>query len=168
MSGVGRIVLRSGGDFLRKVTMPIPDLNENGFLPEGIHEASLEEVRERFGRFQRTDRRSDLFTRLSHYLAEVRTSGFVIAVIVDGSYVTTKDEPSDIDLILVLRPDHDYRAELRPFEYNALSKCRVRRRFRFDILIARQGSDEHMKYLDLFQRVKGVPDLRKGVVEVRL
>jgi len=42
--------------------MPIPDLNEDGLLPEGIHEASLEEVRERFGRFQRTDRRPDLFS----------------------------------------------------------------------------------------------------------
>ncbi len=71
-------------------------------------------------------------------------------------------------MILSLSPDHDDRAELRPFEYDGLSKRRVRRRFRFDILIARQGSDQHKKYLDLFQRVKGVSDLRKGVVEVRL
>ena len=147
--------------------MPIPDLNENGFLPEGIHEASLEELRERFGRFQRTDRRPALFTKLSTYLAEVRASGLVVAVIVDGSFVTAKDEPSDIDLILVLRPDHDDRADLRPFEYNAISKCGVRSRFRFDILTALQGSAKHMEYLDLFQRVKGEPDLRKGVVEVR-
>jgi predicted nucleotidyltransferase len=148
--------------------MPIPELNESGFLPEGIHAASLEEVRERFGRFQRSDRRPDLFTKFSIFMAEVRASGLIEAVIVDGSFVTNKDESSDIDLILVLRADHDERAELRPFEYNALSKRRVRRRFRFDVLIARQGSDQQEKYLDLFQRVKGVPHLRKGVVEVRL
>jgi hypothetical protein len=147
--------------------MPIPELNEHGFLPEGIHEASLEEVRERFGRFQRTDRRPTPFTRLALFLAEVRASGLVEAVIVDGSFVSAKDEPSDIDLILVLRPDHDYHAQLKPFEYNALSKGSVRRRYRFDILIAHQGSDEQKKYVDLFQRVKNVPDLRKGVVEVR-
>src|SRR4051794_25704968 len=108
--------MRRAGDLLRKVAMPIPELNEAGFLPEGIHEASLEEVRERFGRFQRTDRRPDLFTKLSLFLAGVRASGLVEAVVVDGSFVTAKDEPSDIDLILVLRPDHDYGAELRPFE----------------------------------------------------
>jgi hypothetical protein len=147
--------------------MPIPELNEAGFLPEGVHQATLEEVRDRFGRFQRTDRRPALFAKLSHYFAEIRASGLAEAVIVDGSFVTAKDEPSDIDLILILRPDHEDRVELRPFEYNAVSKPRVRRRFRFDILIARRGSDEHGKYLDFFQRVKGRPDLRKGVVEVR-
>ncbi len=146
--------------------MPIPDLNEDGLLPEGIHEASLEEVRERFGRFQRTDRRPDLFSKLCLFLAEVRASGLVEAVIVDGSFVTAKDEPSDIDLILVLRSDHEDGAELRPFEYNALSKRRVRLRFRFDVLIAREGSDEHKNYIDLFQQVKGASDLRKGVVRV--
>jgi hypothetical protein len=160
--------MQDAGDPLRRVAVPIPELKESGFLPEGIHEASLEEVHDRFGRFQRTDRRPTLFTKLSLYLAEVRASGLVEAVILDGSFVTAKDEPSDIDLILVLRPDHVYGAELRPFEYNAPSKRRVRRRFRFDVLIARQGSDEQKKYLDLFQRVKGVPDLRKGVVKVRL
>ncbi len=147
--------------------MPIPELNENGFLPEGIHEASLEEIRERFGRFQRTDRRPALFTKFSLFMAEVRASGRIKTVIVDGSFVTAKDEPSDIDLILVLHPDHDYQAELRPFEYNALSKRGARRRFRFDVLVALEGSDEHKKYLDLFQRIKGLPDLRKSVIEVR-
>ena len=105
----------------RKVAMPIPELNENGFLPEGVHEASLEEVRERFGRFQRTDRRPALFAKLSLFLAEVRASGLVVAVILDGSFVTAKDEPSDIDLILVLRPDHDYDADPKPFS-NVLSR----------------------------------------------
>ncbi len=55
--------------------MLIPELNENGFLPEGIHEASLEEIRERFGRFQRTDRRPALFTKFSLFMVEVRASG---------------------------------------------------------------------------------------------
>jgi hypothetical protein len=148
--------------------MPIPELNENGFLPEGIHEASLEEVRERFGRFQRTDRRPSLFTKLSTYLAEVRASGLAEAVILDGSFVTAKDEPSDIDLILVLRPDHDDRAELRPFEYNALAKHRVRRRFRFDVVSAREGTDEYEESLNFFQRVRDRSDLRKGVLKVIL
>jgi hypothetical protein len=146
--------------------MPIPELNEDGFLPEGIHEASLEEVRERFGRFQRTDRRPDLFAKLSTYLTEVRDSGLAEAVILDGSFVTGKDEPSDIDLILVLRPDHDDRAELRPFEYNALSKHRVRRRFRFDVVGAREGTDEYEESVNFFQLVRGRSDLRKGIVKV--
>jgi hypothetical protein len=158
--------MRRAGDLLRKVAMPIPELNEDGFLPEGIHEASLEEVRERFGRFQRTDRRLDLFSKLSLFLAEVRASGLVEAIIVDGSFVTEKDEPSDIDLILVLRPDHDYDADPKPFEYNVVSKRRVRRRFRFDVVSAREGSDEYEQSVNFFQGVKGRSGLRKGVVKV--
>jgi len=146
--------------------MPIPELNENGFLPEGIHEASIEEVRERFGRFQRTDRRPALFTKLSTYLAEVRASGLVVAVILDGSFVTAKGEPSDIDLILVMRPDHDDRADLRPFEYNAVAKHVVRRRYRFDVVRAREGSDEYEQAVRFFQLAKGPSGLRKGVIKV--
>jgi hypothetical protein len=145
--------------------MPIPELSENGFLPEGIHEASIEEVRERFGRFQRTDRRPALFTKLSTYLAEVRASGLVVAVIVDGSFVTSKDEPSDIDLILVMRPDHDDRADLRPFEYHAVAKHVVRRRYRFDVVRAREGSDEYEQAVSFFQLAEGPSGLRKGVIK---
>jgi predicted nucleotidyltransferase len=147
-------------------SMPIPELDENGFLPVGIHEATLEEVRERFGRFQTTDRRPTLFANLSLFMAEARASGLVEAVIVDGSFVTAKDEPSDIDLILVLRPDHDERAELRPYEYNALSGRRVRRRFRFDVVLAREGSDVYERAVSFFQGVRGRLGLRKGVVRV--
>jgi hypothetical protein len=146
--------------------MPIPEMEESGYLPEGVHEATLEEVRERFGRFQRTDRRPALFAKLSLFVAETRASGLVEAVIVDGSFVTAKDEPSDIDLILVLRPDHDYDADPKPFEYNILSRRRVRRRFRFDVVSARQGSEEYERSVNFFQGVKGRSGLRKGVVKV--
>jgi predicted nucleotidyltransferase len=146
--------------------MPIPELNETGFLPAGIHEASLEEVRERFGRFQRTDRRPTLFAKLSEFLREARATGLVVAIIVDGSFVTAKDEPSDIDLILILPPDHDYDADPRPFEYNVLSKRRVRSRFRFDVVTAREGSDEYHSSVNFFQGVRGRSGLRKGVIKV--
>jgi hypothetical protein len=146
--------------------MPIPEWSENGLLPEGVHEASLDEVRERFGRFQRSDRRPTLFAKLSEFLRELRSTGLIVAVIINGSFVTAKDEPSDIDLILVLRPDHDFGADPKPFEYNVLSKRRVRSRFRFDVLIARESSIEYEQYVSFFQGVKGSSDLRKGVVKV--
>jgi Family of unknown function (DUF6932) len=147
--------------------MSIPDLNENGLLPEGVHETSMEEVRQLFGRFQRTDQRPGLFSKLSRFLEEVRSTGLIAAVIVNGSFVTAKDEPSDIDLILVVRRDHDFDADPKPFEYNVLSKRRVRGRFRFDILVAREGSAEYEQSVNFFQGVRGRPNLRKGVVKVQ-
>ncbi len=146
--------------------MPIPEMDEAGFLPEGIHEATMEEVRERFGRFQRTDRRPTLFAKLSTFLAEVRATGLVEAVILDGSFVTAKDEPSDIDLILVLDRTHDFRADLKPFQYNILAKRRARNRFRFDIVAAAEGSDRLAESVDFFQQVKERPEIRKGILKV--
>jgi hypothetical protein len=98
------------------LAMPIPALNDDGFLPEGVHDCTLAEVQARFGQFQRTDRRCHLFERLEVFLSHAKATGLVTAVILDGSFVTDKDAPSDIDLILVLRPDHDFAASLRPFE----------------------------------------------------
>ena len=146
--------------------MAIPNLDLDGFLPEGVHECSLVELEERFGRFQRSDRRSALFAKFVEYLGEVRASGLATFVIVDGSFVTAKPEPNDIDLVLVLSAAHDLTAELRPFEYNALSRRMVRKRYGFDLLSARAGSQELDEYIEFFQQVRGDPDRRKGLLKV--
>lgn len=40
----------------------------------------------------------------------------------DGSFVTAKSEPNDIDLVLVLAADHDFSADLPPVHYNLLDQ----------------------------------------------
>ena len=93
--------------------MPIPTLTADGFLPEGVHDCTLVEIGERFGQFQRSDRRCRLFDRLAEYIQDAQTSGVVNAVIVNGSFVTGKDVPSDIDLIVVSLPKGLLPASLR-------------------------------------------------------
>jgi hypothetical protein len=122
--------------------MPIPALTSDGFLPEGIHDCTLDELRARFGQFQRTDWRPRLFERFEAFVREARRTGFVVAIIVDGSFVTNIDAPNDIDVILVLRADHDFDAELRPFEYNIVSRPQARRVHGIDLLVAREGHDD--------------------------
>jgi hypothetical protein len=148
--------------------MPIPALNDDGFLPEGLHDCSLSEIQLRFGQFQRTDRRCRLFERLEVFLRAVKSTGLVTAAILDGSFVTDKDSPNDIDLILVLKADHDFAASLRPFEYNALSKRHVRRHFGFDVLLARDGSEALNEHLVFFAGIRGNEDFRKGLLRVFL
>ena len=89
-------------------------------------------------------------------------------IIIDGSFVTDKDSPEDIDLVIVLAPGHDYSRELRPFQYNVLFKQFIRRRYGFDILVGLADSDEYREYLAFFGRVRGRPDLRKGLLRIRL
>jgi len=79
----------------------IPPLNEYGCLPEGIHDCTKDEVAARFGVFQTSDRRAQLWARFAEFMRELTICDFMEAVLVDGSFVTGTPEPNDIDLVLV-------------------------------------------------------------------
>jgi hypothetical protein len=151
----------------------IPEL-QDGVLPEGLYFCTLEEVKMSFGQFSRSDRRPQLTKRLTRYVQDARNSGVVSAIVIDGSYVTAKDEPGDIDLIVALRPDFDLRVEMRPMEYNIQSKTMVRKLYGFDVLPAVDGSETYQSFLDFFSRVKlNDPDQttsqeRKGALRIEL
>jgi hypothetical protein len=147
--------------------MPIADLDENGFLPPGLHPASMAEIRERFGRFQSTDQRVQLQKSLEDFVNEARDSGLVSAIIVNGSFTTGKAAPSDIDLIVILRSVADFSADLRPDHYNVLSARRVKGRYPFDVRYALESPETLDPLVDFFAQVKG-QGLRKGMVKVVL
>jgi len=151
----------------------IPQL-ENGVLPEGIHDCTLKECQDVFGNFTRSDRRLRLTHALATYVGDAAASGIAVAVLIDGSYVTAKLEPNDIDLILVLRADFDPAIELRPMEYNVQSKRAVKKRYGFDVLPAILGSETYEEYVRLFSQVRmDDPDLTtsqtvKGLLRIEL
>ena len=150
----------------------IPTLDD-GVLPEGIHDCPADEVAEAFGRFQRSDRRMKLMEKLTAYLRDAKQSALVLWVIIDGSFVTAKDEPEDIDLIVVLKPDIDWEG-LRPFEYNAVSKRMIKQLYRFDAFAYPEESPRYPEMLEFFQRVNTEKNagltsrIRKGVLRVNI
>jgi len=148
--------------------MPIPDLNEDGLLPEGVHDCTLDEIGARFGRFQVTDRRIELFEKLRLLVEEERQAGLAIEIIVDGSFATDKPEPGDIDLVVVLPQGHDFSVERPPFKYNAISKRYMRLKYGFDVVFAPEHSPLHEKSVDFFQQVRDELDKRKGTLRIKL
>ncbi len=104
--------------------MPIPLLNASGFLPSGIFDCDLPEVRARFGSFQGSDHRSRLFLRLEELVTAMRRGGLFKSLLLDGSFVTAKAAPNDIDLVAVLRPGHDFERDLPMSEYALVSRAR--------------------------------------------
>jgi hypothetical protein len=148
--------------------MAIPDLDAEGFLPPGTHDCTVDEISGRFAQFQGTDRRLRLFEKLRLFIIEARKTGFVVHLLIDGSFVTIKPAPSDIDLVVVLAANHDFAEELRPFEYAVISKRRVREAYRFDILVAAEGSRACAEYTHFFEQVRGQPERRKGILRVTL
>lgn len=148
--------------------MAIPDFNPEGFLPPGVHACTMPEMEDRFGRFQRTDRRTRLYRHLEDFVRELRSARLGVALIVDGSFTMGTPDPNDIDLVLVLSPDHDFSRQLRPFEYNLISRRQVRKHYGFDLLLAAEGQPELEEYIEFFAQVRGRPELKKGLLRLEL
>lgn len=111
--------------------------------------------------------RSRLFARLRDYLAELRRLGLPATVLVDGSFATDMPEPGDIDLVVVLLPDHDFARDLPLREYNVLSKRRVQQQgYPFDLFVVAEGSTPYQEVVQLFHRVKDRPGFTKGLLRI--
>jgi Family of unknown function (DUF6932) len=114
----------------------IPAFNDYGCLPEGIYDCTMDEAAQRFGVFQISDRRPQLWDKFIEFMREAELCELIDAVLLNGSFVTAENEPNDIDLVVVVSSDHDFSAEFQPSEYSVLSKRQVHRRFGFDLLVA--------------------------------
>jgi hypothetical protein len=79
----------------------IPGFNDDGQLPPGIHSATLEEIAARFGREPELRR---VQMESLRWLVDLAKRVGVQRVIVNGSFVTDKWEPNDIDCVLLRGP----------------------------------------------------------------
>jgi hypothetical protein len=88
----------------------IPLFNDDGYLPPGIHRATLEEIGLRFGR--ESELRLAQMESLRWLIDLARRAG-VERIVVNGSFVTEKLEPNDVDCVLLIGAafPHDAAAE---------------------------------------------------------
>ena len=80
----------------------IPDFDEHGYLPAGVHLALLDEIEARFGR-QSEVRRVQMESL--RWLVKLAQQAGVERLIVNGSFVTERLEPNDVDCALLTGPD---------------------------------------------------------------
>ena len=71
----------------------IPRFTDEGLLPPGVHETDLEELKEKMGWSRK---RRELLEGLEEAL-ELMASRGVVRAYLDGSFVTDKDHPNDVD-----------------------------------------------------------------------
>ena len=140
-----------------------------GLLSEGIHPATWDEVRATFG--SGNDTRVALYAGLREFVNLAETFGLFTSIIIDGSFVTNKAAPADVDAVLIL-PAQGLRILVRRPDYNRLDNAEVKEKYGVDLYI----EDDHAGMVDFFQRLKiadalgrGVgPRYRRGVLEVML
>jgi hypothetical protein len=88
-------------------------------------------------------------------------------VLLAGSFVTARDEPNDIDILLVFARDADFTA-LLPHEYNVLYQQGALRRFgpTLDLHVVEEDSEAMERLVRFFQRDRRGNAM--GIVEVIL
>ncbi len=86
----------------------IPPFNEHGYLPPGIHKATIEEIAERFG--WQSEIRRDQMESLQWLMALLKRLN-VRRLVLNGSFVTDEAEPNDVDCVLLVDLDSPRGAE---------------------------------------------------------
>jgi hypothetical protein len=79
----------------------IPDFNADGFLPPGVHRATLSEIRERFGGPSEI-RRAQMES--VGWLIDLAARAGVQRIVLNGSFVTNIIDPNDVDCVLLIGP----------------------------------------------------------------
>jgi hypothetical protein len=86
--------------------MALPGLTETGDLPAGIYDATLKEIIHRFG--AGSNRRKGLALRLRRVYEIAQSTGHLSRLVLFGSFVTSKPEPNDIDLFMIMDDEFDF------------------------------------------------------------
>ena len=119
--------------------------------------------------FQHRDRRVELTGRLFLWLDEVAALGVPLRIWVDGSYATTKPEPDDIDLCVLVDPaalntlDDDQYARFEQL----MDRAYVKAGYLLDVYVVDQNDTrEQNEWLEMFGKghdrktVKGIFAMR--------
>ena len=141
----------------------IPDFRDDGYLPEGLHLATEAEVTFRFG--SHTPRRKRLALRLRRWIDLARAVS-ARRLFVDGSFVTAKPEPNDVDAVVWLPPDFVIRVSNGNLEAMELETMLLTRRA--EEIFAAEDRRDWDDWLDFFSRTREPDGRRKGVVEIEI
>jgi hypothetical protein len=141
----------------------IPDFRDDGYLPAGIHRATEAEVTFRFG--SGTPRRRRLVLRLRRWLELSRLTR-ARRFLVDGSFVTAKEVPNDIDAVVLLAGDFEQQVTDgldAALELEGMLMAR-----RPEEIFAAEDTRDWNDWVEFFGRTREGDGRRKGLVEIKL
>jgi len=142
----------------------IPAFNADGNLPEGVHVANLDEFLGRFG--VGSARRKWLGERFRELLALVKATGKLERVFVWGSFVSAKELPNDMDLLLLMNAEFRL-ADVPEDSRMVFDSVRAKMRFQADVFWAESsiGEETLLLWLDTYQTTRAFT--RRGIIELR-
>lgn len=88
----------------------IPPFDDHGYLPAGVHPATLEEIEGRFGRETEVRRAQAESLR---WLVDLARRAGIGRLVINGSFVTDTPDPNDVDCALLVAADFEIEAGLQ-------------------------------------------------------
>ena len=141
----------------------IPEFRPDGYLPEGIYVASEAEITFRFGSFSQGRRR--LILRLRRWI-ELARKVKARRLLIDGSFVTAKREPNDIDAVILI--PEDFQEQLQQGIESALELEHMLLTRHPEEIFAAEDETDWSDWIEFFSRTRKLDRRRKGLVEIVL
>jgi hypothetical protein len=141
----------------------IPTFRSDGYLPEGLFKCTEAELTFRFGSANRQRRR--LVLRVRRWIELARAIG-ALRLLIDGSFVTAKANPEDVDAVILLPAD--YRAKIEAGDVPALELESMLVSRSPEEIFAAEDDLDFSEWREFFSRTREADARRKGLVEVEL
>jgi len=148
--------------------MPVPDLNEYGLLPQGVHDCVTAEI---VGSFCVNQARSAVWHGFEGFLAWVLAKPGPVSILLDGSFVTDKSVPGDIDVAVDISNCSIAHQNEWIIAYHR-DHAQVKQRFGTDFYIVIRGAGHDFSAFFQYVRVddalaRGAPNgTRKGILRL--
>lgn len=79
-------------------TKKFDEFDKNGNLPPGIHNMTLDELEEHFSK-DKSEKRKEIMAHYKKCLTDIRNTQYYIGHWIDGSFVTVKENPNNINTL---------------------------------------------------------------------
>jgi hypothetical protein len=140
----------------------VPEFDKHGNLPPGIYSASFDDVVKRFG--GKSLRRQELTNNLRDFYNSIKVHA--VKIYIDGSYVTSKLSPRDVDLLVVLPRNFDFHSLAAHHLYNFQFHYQKYKLHIFPFVLGNREHKEWLKEkLELFTQDR--QGRQKGIICVR-
>lgn len=141
----------------------LPLFRPDGYLPEGIHGCTEAEATFRFG--SATKQRQRLVTRVRRWIDLARLVG-ARRLVIDGSFVTSKKQPQDVDAVMLIPVDFQVRVSNGDAAALELEQMFLTRQP--EEIFAAEDDADWQAWCEFFSRTREPDARRKGIVEIIL
>lgn len=141
----------------------IPAFRSDGYLPEGMYLASEAEVTFRFGTENR--RRRQLIIRVRRWIELARLIK-ASRLFIDGSFVTAKSRPNDVDAVVLLPSNFEWQVAANSDAAAEFEQMLLTRRP--EEIFAAEDETDWLEWVEFFSRTREEDGRRKGLVEIQL